>query len=376
MNIVAIAIADFVGLMLLIAMLFSSHIRRATNYEEFRLFTLIAFLSAVACVVDFWMFFCDGREGIICRLVNLFGNTYCFIANPVFAIAWCQYTDYKLYHSKSRLRRIYRIAAIPGFIMALSTIINLFYPVVFFIDDNNVYHRLPFSYMFYLVEAGYLIYSIYVIKKYEERYDKVRFFPLPLMLGPIAAGCLLQVLFYGVSLMWVSISIGLTSIYMSMQNEFSYLDTLTGLYNRTYLDYLFEIYSKDPKASLGGVMIDVDYFKEINDTYGHSVGDEALIDVARIIRLGKTDKAIPIRFAGDEFILLMKGSNDESMKKLIQGLRDELKLFNETEGRQYKLSLSMGYTIFDPDRDTIDTFFKKMDDNMYSEKVKKHSERV
>ena len=53
-------------------------------------------------------------------------------------------------------------------------------------------------------------------------------------------------------------------------------------------------------------MVDVDYFKEINDTYGHHVGDEALIDVARILLFGKPDKAIAMRFAGDEFILLLK----------------------------------------------------------------------
>jgi len=122
-------------------------------------------------------------------------------------------------------------------------------------------------------------------------------------------------------------------------------------------------------------MIDVDYFKSINDTYGHSTGDEALIDVARVIIFSKPDKAIATRFAGDEFILLVNNTNDDEMRKIIESIRGELKYFNETENRPYKLSLSLGYTLFDLDKDTTDTFFKRMDDNMYVEKAQKHGAR-
>ena len=94
----------------------------------------------------------------------------------------------------------------------------------------------------------------------------------------------------------------------------------------------------------------------------------ALKDVARVIRLAKPDMANAIRFAGDEFIILLKKSSEDSIKKVIQNIRDELALFNENEGRQYTLSLSIGYTLYDAAKDDSDSFFKKMDDNMYEEK--------
>ena len=375
MNMLAIAVADYIGFVLLIAMLISSHIRRSAKLDEYRLFTVIAFMSAVACVVDVLMFYCDGKSGAVFRFVNLVGNTYCFFTNPFFAIGWCMYTELKLYKSRSRIRKRYRYIAAPGIVFMLLALANLFFPIVFYLDESNVYHRLPLSYAFFIMEFLYMAYSVYTVMAYEARYGKVRFFPIWLMLGPIVLGCFLQLMFYGLSLIWVSLAIGLTSIYMSMQNEFSYLDTLTGLYNRAYLDYILEGYSKDPNSRLGGIMIDVDYFKKINDTFGHSVGDEALIDVARVLRFSKPDKALVVRFAGDEFILLMKDSTDESMQKIIKAIRDELDLFNETEGRHYKLSLSIGYTLFDPEKDNVDSFFRHMDDNMYEEKVQKHSER-
>ena len=375
MNMLAIAIADFVGFIMIVSMLISSHVLRSTKRDEFKVFTLIATVSAIACIVDLFTFYSDGIPGPFARMVGLIGNTFCFAVNPIFAVGWCMFTEFKLYQSRARIRKRYKYVVIPGDIMLLLTIVNMFYPIIFYIDENNVYHRLPFSYMFYVVEAGYVIYSLIQINLYEKRYGKVRFFPVYLMMGPIIIGCLLQVFFYGVSLLWVSFALGITSLYMAMQNEFSYLDTLTGLYNRAYLDYLFESYAKDHNSRLGGIMIDVDYFKKINDTYGHSVGDEALIDVARVIRFSKPDKALAVRFAGDEFILLMKDSSDESMQKIISNIRNEVDLFNDTEGRQYKLSLSMGYALFDPDKDDTDSFFRHMDDNMYEEKVRKHSQR-
>mgnify|MGYP002852633760 CR=1 FL=1 len=375
MNILAVAIADLIAFSLLSAMLYSSHIRRSADDDELKIFTIIAIMSAVASVVDFLMFYSDGKDGIIFFIINLIGNTYCFITNPVFALGWCIYTDLKLYKSRSRIKKIYRYVAIPGTILIIAALVNMFYPIVFYIDEANVYHRLPFSYVYYIVETAYIIYEVIVVRKYEARYGKIRFFPIFFMIGPIVVGCLLQALFYGVSLIWVSLAIGLTSIYMSMQNEFSYLDTLTGLYNRAYLDYLLENYAKDSGSSFGGIMIDIDYFKKINDTYGHSVGDEALIDVARVIRLGKPDKAVAVRFAGDEFILIEKGSNEAHLRKVIEDIRNEVKVFNENEGRQYQLSLSMGCALYDHNKDNVDSFFRKIDDNMYEEKKLKHEIR-
>ena len=373
MNIGAVATSDFMGFILLIALLISSKIRRTDDkHPEFKLYTVIAILTMVACVVDFISFYVDGINKPGMRLVNILTNTFCFAANPLFVASWCLYEDLKLYRSMTRVKKIYTYAFIPAVIMVLIAIVNMFVPIIFRIDEQNVYSRLPFSYVYYIVDIGYVLFSIFIYKGYERRYGKIRFFPLYLMIGPIVLGCAIQVLIYGVSLMWISTAVGLTAIYMSIQNEFSYLDKLTGLYNRAYLDYLLETSTRE-KNNLGGIMIDVDYFKQINDTYGHSYGDEALIDVARILTFGKPDKAVALRFAGDEFIILIKGVSEKQLQSIITSIRDELKLFNETEERRYKLSLSLGGSIYEPAHDSIDNFLKRMDDAMYEEKKEKHS---
>ena len=373
MNILAVVTSDYIGIILLVALLFSSRIRRTDEkHPEFKIFTTISILTMVACVIDLLSFYVDGKDMPGLKLVSLITNTYSFMANPIFVASWCLYEDLKLYHSMNRVKRIYTYAFIPAVLMAVIALINMFYPVVFEIDSQNVYHRLPFSYAYYIVDIGYVFFSVWIYRSYEKRYGKIRFFPLFLMIGPVILGCAIQVLFYGVSLMWVSTAVGLTAIYMSVQNEFSYLDKLTGLYNRAYLDYLLENSTRE-RNNLGGIMIDVDYFKDINDTYGHSYGDEALVDVARVLTFAKPDKAVATRFAGDEFIILVKSTKEKELQKIIESIRDELKMFNETEERRYKLSLSLGYSIYEPAHDSIDNFLKRMDDNMYEEKKEKHS---
>ena len=371
-NLIAVATSDYIGFLLLVSLLYSSRIRRSSGERmEFKIFTIITILTMIACVVDFLVFYADGKTGAIFKAIQVIGNTYCFVDNPIFISSWCLYEDIKLYHSMKRVKKIYTYAFIPAIIMVIIAIVNNFVPIIYYFDEMNVYHRLPFSYMYYLVDLCYLLFSVYILKQYENKFGKVRFFPLFLMVGPVILGCALQAMFYGVSLIWISLAVGLTGIYMSVQNEFSYLDTLTSLYNRAYLDYQLENLPKG--VNLGGIMIDVDHFKMINDTYGHSVGDEALIDVARVITFAKPDKAIATRFAGDEFIILMKGTTEKEINKVIEALRDEVDMFNETEQRQYQLSLSMGYSIYEPSKDSIDDFLKHMDDNMYEEKEKRHA---
>ena len=95
--------------------------------------------------------------------------------------------------------------------------------------------------------------------------------------------------------------------------------------------------------------------------------------------MGKYNNQEPIRWISvsetDEFIILLKDCNEHILQRVVKNIRDELDLFNEAESRQYKLSLSLGYTLYEYGKDNSDSFFKKMDDNMYEEKKLKHSKR-
>ena len=106
MNIGAVATSDFMGFILLIALLISSKIRRTDDkHPEFKIYTVIAILTMVACVVDFISFYVDGINKPGMRLVNILTNTFCFAANPLFVASWCLYEDLKLYRSMTRVKK-------------------------------------------------------------------------------------------------------------------------------------------------------------------------------------------------------------------------------------------------------------------------------
>lgn len=145
-------------------------------------------------------------------------------------------------------------------------------------------------------------------------------------------------------------------------------DKLTGLYNRSKLDELLldEIYrSHRYKSTFGIVLMDFDFFKNINDKYGHQVGDEALIEIAKLItgHLRTTDKAV--RWGGEEFIIVYLNTDRQEIIQLAEELRRKIEqhVFKSV-GPQ---TASLGVTIYH-DGDTMDTIIQRADKALYRAK--------
>ena len=121
-------------------------------------------------------------------------------------------------------------------------------------------------------------------------------------------------------------------------------------------------------------MLDMDFFKEINDRFGHSVGDEVLRETANLLREASPDDSIVFRFAGDEFILLLTTNREEAIREAEEGIKKAVETFNRSSGRPYKISLSMGHAVFDT-KDK-DAFMEAIDSAMYVEKRARHASGV
>ena len=106
-------------------------------------------------------------------------------------------------------------------------------------------------------------------------------------------------------------------------------DELTGIFNRRYLHHHLQFkipWDKNENQYLSVIMMDIDHFKEINDTYGHQAGDEALICVANILKEVAGENGIAIRYAGDEFILLMPFQDKDLSSKTAIRLLERVRL--------------------------------------------------
>ena len=154
----------------------------------------------------------------------------------------------------------------------------------------------------------------------------------------------------------------------------SLIDELTGLYNRRRFFVLTEQSLKlsvRTKKRLLLLFIDMDNLKWINDHHGHSEGDQALIDLADILKKTFRESDIIARIGGDEFVVLSEFT-DENGEILMTRLYENIKDYNAKRSRRYTLSISVGTTQFDPKYPiSIDELLSKADALMYAQKRRK-----
>lgn len=155
----------------------------------------------------------------------------------------------------------------------------------------------------------------------------------------------------------------------------SLVDELTGLYNRRGFLTLAQQQLKQARRGhreLVLLFIDMDDFKEINDSFGHNEGDSALVRASEILKHTFRDSDIIARLGGDEFVVLATDTGKTGSEIIINRLRQELRERNERDGYPYRLSFSVGAARFDPDAPpSIEELLAAADSMLYAQKKHK-----
>jgi len=155
----------------------------------------------------------------------------------------------------------------------------------------------------------------------------------------------------------------------------SLTDELTGLYNRRGFFNLAEQQlklAKRAKEKVYMLYLDIDRFKEINDTFGHNEGDEALKDIAMVLRDSYRESDVIGRIGGDEFVVFPIGTNYETIKIVVDRLLGKIDIHNKKSNKSYKLSISIGVANYDPKKPcSLDELLNQADKLMYSQKKNK-----
>ncbi|MCW8894703.1 MAG: GGDEF domain-containing protein [Sulfurimonas sp.] len=156
---------------------------------------------------------------------------------------------------------------------------------------------------------------------------------------------------------------------MQILNKMARVDQLTGMFNRKYLDEFVE--TAIPQAlrtntPYGILMIDIDFFKMINDTYGHDVGDEGIRIVSRVIKESIRSSDIAIRFGGEEFIVLLYNCDKNFVKEVAEKIRINFAKQKISAGAEsFSKTLSVGAVMFPDDSDSIWKCIKYADMSLY-----------
>ncbi len=149
-------------------------------------------------------------------------------------------------------------------------------------------------------------------------------------------------------------------------------DALTGLPNRMLLmDRMEQLIARAQRQHrrLAVMFLDLDEFKQVNDTYGHAVGDQLLRFVAERMRASVRQEDTVARMSGDEFVILIEGSEGMDMLDAVkQKIQDRLSEGFQIDGRLISVRSSTGHAIFPDDGDTPDDLIRQADLRMYADK--------
>ncbi len=189
------------------------------------------------------------------------------------------------------------------------------------------------------------------------------------------------VFFFGACFVWLTTSLSLQTavdvLRLSLLEQENSVDPLTGVYNRRFLErHLSEEVTRARKyvLPLSIILIDIDHFKLINDSYGHQAGDQVLASFANLLKRQLREPDILARYGGEEFMVVAPQTPHQNAVELAERLRmrieaNSLYLANTQDGTQkVHLTCSAGVASLEGELDSMEKLVHLADDNLYRAK--------
>lgn len=360
------------ALILCIVMLCADRTLSERHIIQNRIFRGLLILTTVIMVVDMLGVYSDGQPGL--RVFSLIVETLLFIGTPLPPVIWAFYVSYQLFQNIRRLRiemMIMTVVLLPSTVLSLLNLNNGF---MFQISEQNVYARGPLFFVIWVTSFLPIVYSIAACFIGRKKVSRRLLVPMLLFPVPPVLASLMQLLFYGISVIWASITISIFIIYISIQVRQYNIDHLTGVYNRRQLDSHLDNRIQCAKRGrpFACIMLDIDNLKAINDKHGHLAGDEVLSDAAQLLRSCIRSEDFLSRYAGDEFVIILDTADPAVLTQTAQRVHTRTAEYNQNSGKPFHLDFSIGYEVYDgKDSSSKDHFIGRIDALMYLHKNQK-----
>lgn len=360
---------DTVGLAILLIIYYFGSLDTSKLAVQ-RVFNSMLLTTAIILCSDGASWLLEGVQGSA-ALVALYLTQTLF-----FAMTVCICGQYLLYlRLSSKKNPNGKLRTWPYFLptaaFAVLLLLNVWTGWIFSYDAAHVYHRGPLYLLHPALVVGHFAYAVSMVRRHSRHKNKARrrddrrslLFALPPFLS-----IFVQVFVYGISLIPISIALSLLITFVQRQNARVTVDHLTGLSNYRAFERFMDKKLQNPpiKHLLFLMILDADSFKKINDTYGHAVGNEALIKIASALKLTCPRSDFIARQGGDEFAICGCRETEAEIRQLRRAIDARLAKENSRSDTPYRLSLSIGYTVFDAERHTsADAFLHAADRHMY-----------
>jgi diguanylate cyclase (GGDEF)-like protein len=278
-----------------------------------------------------------------------------------------RYLDYIIFVSKAKNKKKLFLYLAPVYLNIGFVICNIFFDgFLFSVDAANEYHRGIAAY----IGNGltFLFVAIIILSFFRNKQmitGRITQVILSLTLLPVI-GVLLQTLFYGLSLSIPAYTLAIFISFRLMERNELLKDPLTLLNSRVQMEnrLQYKLKSQEPFTA---IMIDVNDFKNINDIYGHTIGDKVLKDVSRILLSSANFEDFVCRFGGDEFFVILESVNNigySYIKRIDQVLSEY------SANKPYMTTLSYGLLYVDHSiKYTVEELVRITDQLMYKDKM-------
>ena len=372
--------ANFISFAFLSVILGSIVLRnQERRFIDSRLFLRIVGSLMLIFVLDSLGWILDGKPGTLNRTLLYVVNTAFFALHTLPMAMFLIYVDHFTATDKPLvLSPFYWFAIAASLMGAIFAALSPIKGFLFSIGEGNIYARGPLFGAFSVINTLVGLLPIYLLVKRRRNIAVPSFLNLILYpLLPLAGGIVQQAI-YGTNLLWPATAISVFITFVNVQNRQIDSDYLTGAFNRSSLTEYSSILMRKVRAgrTFAGIMLDLDEFKKINDNLGHIVGDQALVETARILRASVRKSDFVARFGGDEFIVILETDSPKVLDEVADRILATMKASNSKE-RPYSLSASIGKAVFDLEKDvTFDIFLRRLDGLMYCAKAFQAEKRI
>ncbi|MFC4389184.1 GGDEF domain-containing protein [Gracilibacillus marinus] len=350
------------ALMILFILYFIVRMSKIKTFGK-RLIRWITATTTIAIILEplTWIF--DGMQFTGAFFLEYSSNFFLFLIGPIIGGLLLSYVDYRIYKKPKRIAKklYYQHASIATCVILL---INIFIPVYFQVDiETNSFSSREWKEWHYVILGSLYIYMFLflLMNRKKVQFHEATIFIVCFFLPVI--GMIVQLFDSKLHFSWTSIVLGIFVAYIFLETASTEEDHLTKLFNRqsyeTYLNYLME-----HRQSFGVTLIDLNYFKIINDDFGHAKGDEVLMYFALLLKKVFSNNGFVGRLGGDEFVVI-SNSTEEEMFTYMNELNEQLKLVDNKLVKN--LSFSYGYQYYTPNM-TIDELYMSADKKMYQNK--------
>ena len=327
-----------------------------------------------ATILDcFWEGF-NGSPIPYSRQINTFINFLCLMSYGIIGYFWLAYVEAFLTDIRQKHQPVNHYRWLPLALCIGMAFASLHSGWIIQFDENNqfqpgaAYPLIVILPCINLMMASYKVLNHYQTantpQKKEDDIAMLSFLVLPLIGGIVSS------INNDIPAIWPACIFSLLIVYLSSLGHRISTDSLTGLNNRFRLDsYLGSLAA--PGTSTDDVYLfvcDLDNFKQINDTYGHYEGDQALRAASKLLKANTSRDDFLARFGGDEFVLVSTCENYAAALKLRQDIQQAFLTYTRQEELPYPLGISIGLSSCTSD---ISSCFQEADDSLYVEKNRK-----